>query len=168
MLICARCKNELSEEEKEIGIPICQDCIGLLVNNEFRSKERKIEKEVDNFSRFILSSGNLFKLDDITIIQCAFNIFMSEIVNLENKNPVVSEKILKDSIRFMQKELKKIDEKKKKFSDNTQMMSMFDELIKKGMKIGNGNKDRQDEIIEKEDDSSSSSDSKNKKEPDKE
>lgn len=162
--ICARCKNELTEKEKDIGIPICQDCIGLLIDSDkLRPDERKIEKEVDNFSRFILSSGNLFNLDDITIIQCTFNIFMSEIVNLENKNPIISEKILKDSIRFIQEELKRMDEKKKKSSDNPKArMSIFDELIKKGTKMGNGHKDRLDEIIDKD-----SSDKKKEKETEK-
>ncbi len=140
--VCARCKNDLTEEEKVIGIPICQDCIDSLVSNITdtvkASEKRKIEKNVEDFARFILSSGNLFNLDQITILQCCFNIFMRETVGLKDKNLSISEKIFKDAVKFIEKELNS----KKNISDNpnVEMMSLFDELIKNGVNNENGNK----------------------------
>lgn len=150
MAICARCKNDLTEEEKDMGIPVCQNCIELLVGtvtDKFkRSEGKKFEEDVDNFSRFIISSGKLFRLDDIVIVQCLFNIFMSEVVHLENNNLALSQKIFRDSIKFIERELEKIEEKKKGRSSNPSdsMISAIDELIKKGMKSRDGNNDKKE------------------------
>ena len=140
-IICVKCKNSLTDKEKEMGLHLCQDCIGSLTDiimGKMRGLgEKKIEKDVDNFSRFILSSGNLFKLDDLTIIQCCFNIFMKETTELEDKSLAISEKIFTDAIMFMERELDNIEDKKA-ISGNPKFLSTFDNIIKKGMKSGNG------------------------------
>ena len=87
--ICIKCKKGLADKEKDIGLPLCQSCISSLTDaimgKMMVSEKKKVEQEIDNFSRFISSSGNLFKLDDITIIQCSFNIFMRKVSELEDK-----------------------------------------------------------------------------------
>ena len=165
--ICIKCKNSLTDKEKEKGLPLCQYCIGSLTDTIMGKMrglgEKKIEEDVDNFSRFILSSGNLFKLDEITIIQCCFNIFMRETTELEDKDLTVSEKIFTDAIHFMERELDKIEDKKTiSENPNGKFFSMFDEIIKKGMKSGNGSEDNI--IKDKEKDNEDNKKEENKKE----
>ena len=148
--ICIKCKNNLTEKEKEMGLPLCQHCIGSLTDTIMGKMkglgEKKIEEDVENFSRFISSSGNLFKLDDITIIQCCFNIFMRETTELEDKNLAISEKIFTDAIKFMERELDNIEDKKATSENpNDKFLSMFDDIIKKGMRSGNGSDDGSDD-----------------------
>jgi DNA-directed RNA polymerase subunit RPC12/RpoP len=159
MAVCVKCGNDLIEEEKKMGLPLCQNCIGSLTDNIMgkirKSDEKRIEQEVDNFTRFILSSGKLFRLDDITIIQCCFNIFMRETTGLEDKKLAISQKIFRDAIMFMERELENINDKMNNRDDRhtssgkDRMMSMIDELIQKGMKSGNGADSSTIEGIEK-------------------
>lgn len=157
---CIKCGNGLTDEEKKMGLPLCQSCIGSLTNTIMgkirKSDEKKIEQEVDNFTRFILSSGKLFKLDNIAIIQCCFNIFMRETTELEDKNLVISQKIFRDSIKFIERELENIDDKVNNLYDehtsspgNNHLVSKIDDLIQKGMKNGNGTDSSTIEGIEK-------------------
>lgn len=147
--ICIKCRNSLTDDEKKMGLPLCQNCIRSLTDTIMgkirKSDEKKIEEDVDNFSRFILSSGKLFKLDDVTIIQCCFNIFMRETTELEDENLAISHKIFKDAIKFMEREFEKINNKMNNRDDkhisshgNDHLVSMIDHLIQKGMKSGNG------------------------------
>lgn len=147
--ICLKCRNDLTDEEKKMGIPLCQDCIDSLTStikeNIIKSDEKKIEQEVDNFTRFISSSGKLFKLDNITIIQCCFNIFMNETKELKYKNLIISQKIFRDSIKFIERELENINDKmndrndkRASSADKNNLISTIDKLIQKGMKSGNG------------------------------
>lgn len=158
--ICVKCRNVLTDEEKKMGLPLCQDCIGSLTDTIMgkirRSDEKKIEQEVDNFTRFISSSRKLFKLDNITIIQCCFNIFMRETKELGDKNLIISQKIFRDAIEFIERELENIDDKMDNRDDkhsssagNDNLVSMIDELIQKGMKSGNGTDSSMIEGIEK-------------------
>lgn len=157
---CIKCRNSLTDEEKKMGLPLCQDCIGSLTDTIMgkirKSDEKKIEQEVDNFSRFISSSGKLFKLDNIAIIQCCFNIFMRETKELEDKNLIISQKIFRDAIEFIERELENIDDnvdnrddKRASSAGNDNLVSMIDELIQKGMKSGNGADSSTIEGIEK-------------------
>jgi len=147
--ICIKCRRDLTDDEKKMGLPLCQDCIGSLTDTIMgkigKSGEKKIEQEVDNFTRFVLSSGKLFKLDDITIIQCCFNIFMRETTELEDKNLVASHKIFSDAIKFMERELENINDEMNDHDDrhtsspgNDHLVSMIDDMIQNGMKSGNG------------------------------
>lgn len=158
--ICVKCRNDLTDEEKKMGLPLCQDCIGSLTDTIMgkirKSDEKKIEQEVDNFTRFISSSRKLFKLDNITIIQCCFNIFMRETKELEDKNLIISQKIFRDAIEFIERELENIDDNMDNRDDkhsssvgNDNLVSMIDELIQKGMKSGNGADSSTIEGIEK-------------------
>jgi hypothetical protein len=146
---CIKCGDGLTDEEKKMGMPLCQNCISSLTNIIIgkirKSDEKKIEQDVDNFTKFILSTGKLFKLDDIAIIQCCFNIFMRETTELEDKNLAISEKIFRDSTKFIERELENIDDKVNNLYDehksspgNDHLVSMIDDLIQKGMKNGNG------------------------------
>ena len=150
--VCVKCRNSLTDEEKKMGLPLCQNCISSLTDTimgKIRKSDKKmIEQEVDNFSRFISSSGNLFKLDDITVIQSCFNIFMCGTTELEDKNLATSHKIFRDAIKFMERELENINDKmdnrddkhddKHTYSPGNDLVSMIDDLIQKGMKSGNG------------------------------
>lgn len=158
--ICIKCRKDLTDDEKKMGLPLCQDCISSLTNILMgkirKSDEKKIEQEVDNFTRFILSSGKLFKLDNITIIQCCFNIFMRETTELEDKNLAISHKIFRDAIEFIERELENINNKMNNIDDRhtsstggDNLVSMIDELIQKGMKSGNGADSSTIEDIEK-------------------
>lgn len=155
--ICVKCRKSLTDEEKKMGLPLCQSCISSLTDILIRkSDEKKIEQDVDNFTRFILSSGKLFKLDDVTIIQCCFNIFMRETTELEDKNLAISHKIFRDAIKFMERELENINDKMNNRDDkhasstgDDNLVSMIDELIQKGMKSGNGADSSTIEGIEK-------------------
>ena len=158
--ICVKCRNDLTDEEKKMGLPLCRDCIGSLTDTIMgkirKSDEKKIGQEVDNFTRFISSSGKLFKLDNIAIIQCCFNIFMRETKELEDKNLIISQKIFRDAIEFIERELENIDGKMDNRDDkhsssagNDNLVSMIDELIQKGMKSGNGADNSTIEGIEK-------------------
>ncbi len=157
---CIKCRKDLTDDEKKMGLPLCQGCIGSLTDTIIgkirKSDEKKIEQEVDNFTRFILSSGKLFKLDDITIIQCCFNIFMRETTELEDKNLDMSHKIFRDAIKFMERELDNINDKMNNRDDrptsspgNDHLVSMIDDMIQKGMKSGNGADSSTIEGIEK-------------------
>lgn len=66
--------------------------------------KKEAKEEIDNFSHFIISSSKLFKLEDITAIQCCFNLFMTETRKLEK---TASRKIFRDAIKFMENELTK-------------------------------------------------------------
>lgn len=143
--VCMKCKNDLTYEEKKLGLPLCQDCIGsltdILMRKIRKSDEKKVEQEIDNFTRFILSSGKLFKLDGITVIQCCFNIFIRETAELKDTNLIASQKILRDAIKFMERELENInvnfsDKHTSSVSNNS--LSKIDELLQMGMKNGNG------------------------------
>jgi hypothetical protein len=156
--VCVKCKRNLTDEERKIGLPLCQNCIGSLTDSIMgkirKSDEKRIEQEVDNFSRFILSSGELFKLDDITVIQCCFNIFMRQTTELEDKNLIISRKIFSDAIKFMERELENINNKMNNdrstsSTGNNNLVSMIDKLIQKGMKSGNGADNSTIEGIEK-------------------
>ncbi len=147
--VCMKCEKSLTDDEKKMGLPLCQNCIGsltdILTGKIRKSDEKKIEQEVDNFTRFILSSGKLFKLDDITVIQCCFNIFMRETTELEDKNLAISQKIFRDAIKFMERELENINDKMNNLDDrstssscNNHLVSIIDDMIQKGMKSGNG------------------------------
>ena len=151
--MCVKCQNNLTDKEKEMGLPLCQNCIGSLTDTIMGKMkglgEKKVIEDVDNFSKFILSSGNLFRLDDITIIQCCFNIFMRKTTELEDKNLAISEKIFTDAIKFMERELDNIEDKSAN-TENPRFLSMFDEIIMKGMKSGNGSEDGIDKDNKKE------------------
>lgn len=141
--VCIKCGNNLTDTDKEIGLPLCQNCIDSLTSNIMGKMkvlgEKKIEQEVDHFTRFISSSGHLFGLDDITILQCCFNIFMKKTVEMEDKNLVVSGKIFSDAIKFIEKELEDIEIRKTMSGKaNDKFISMFD-----GMRRGNGSEDKE-------------------------
>lgn len=128
---CVKCENKLSEEEKKIGLPLCQKCIDSLLNvvkDRFQKTEsRRYENDVENFTKYILSSGGLFKLEDIVIIQGVFNVFMNKLSTFAHKNPTIARKIFEDSIRFIKRELDDLDSKK----SNEKFISIIDELLKK-------------------------------------
>lgn len=147
---CLKCNNNLTEHEKNLGLPLCQNCIGsltdMLMEKVKRSESNRIGHDIDNFTKFILSSGKLFKLDSITIIQCCFNIFMSEVVSLKNENFILYRDIFKDAIRFIEKTLEETDKEinDSKMSndkidnvDDNKILSKIDKLIKNGMENGN-------------------------------
>lgn len=134
---CVKCGNCLTNEEKKIGLPLCQKCANSLIDavkdKIHKSESKKYEDDVDNFSKFILSSGGLFKLEDIVMIQCSFNIFMNRTTGLANKNPDTAEKIFTDSIEFIEKELDNIYKDKcpsQSHMYNNRFVSAIDELIK--------------------------------------
>ncbi len=157
--VCLKCGKGLTDEEKKMGLPLCQNCVSsltdILIGKIRKSDEKRVEQEVDNFTKFILSSGKLFKLDDITIIQCCFNIFMRETTELEDKSLALSQKIFRDAIKFMERELENINDKidnienRRTSPGNDHLVSIIDDLIQKGMKSGNGADSNSIENIEK-------------------
>lgn len=155
--LCVKCGNKLTDEEKKIGLPLCQKCISSLTDTVMRklkkSDEKKIAQEIDNFSKFILSSSKLFKLDDIAIIQCCFNIFMIGTRELGDKNLVISKKILIEAINFIERELENINDK---INDDeptspvgNDLVSVIDKLIQKGMQSDGDTKNSTIEEIER-------------------
>jgi predicted nucleic acid-binding Zn-ribbon protein len=139
---CIKCGNNLTKDEKKMGLPICQNCINSLlglVTDKIKSDSKRYDEEVDNFSKFIISSGELFKLDDICIIQCSFNVFMSKITKLIRNNPKIGVKIINDSIGFMKNEINETEET----SFNNRFVGTIDELIRKE------NKEREEKNKEK-------------------
>jgi hypothetical protein len=138
--VCIKCGNNFTEREKEIGIPLCQKCICLLteiVKKKIRkSDENNMGQDIYDFSTFILSSGKLFKLDNMSVIQCCFNIFMSESKKLGGS---ISQNILRDALKFIEKELENIIDNDRTFSNNNDPILIIDKLIKNGMKDGADN-----------------------------
>lgn len=144
---CIKCHNELNDEEKEIGIPVCQNCIDSLVGSisqKFTDAERrKTGNDVNNFENYILASGRLMGLGDVSIIQASFNLFMGGVTGLEEKKIDMAENIFQESVKFINNELEKIRVKKEiSKNPNDPLIKMMDELMKKGNKKGNGDKSK--------------------------
>jgi len=147
---CIKCNCELSDKEKAMGIPLCQGCIESLV--EFIGKkisridEKRIGEQVDNFSRFILSSGYLMGLDEALVSKCCFYGFMKSVTDIESKNIAFAEKILKQAIVFINKELEEIELKKERNGNpNDQLRLFMEEIMDKDRKTNGGKDNKKDE-----------------------
>lgn len=133
---CSNCKEELSEEDKKVGMPICVNCIKQIIaiarNNIRKDSANKYVNDVDNFTNFISSSSMLMKLDYIVVVQACFNIFMNTLKNIEKIDLSDREQILRDSKRFIDVEIENTeiekDIKKKKDENNKEL-----ELSAKGI-----------------------------------
>lgn len=148
--VCIKCDNILSDEEIAMGIPICQKCVGSLVGIVGKkiadTEMKRLKKQVENFSRFVVSSGQLMGLDDTSIAQSCFNIFMDTIVYMEDKDIVNAENIFGHAATLMNKELEKIKIKKDEGENINDQLTMFmDELMKKGGRDGDSKGDVQNE-----------------------
>lgn len=143
---CINCNGKMGDKEKEMGIPVCQNCIDLLGDSLMKKMSgidtKKISDKIDNFTRFILSSGNLMDIDDLLMSQCCFNGFMKSVANIENMDTVLAEKVFKQAMFFMNKELGRIESKREKNEGNDKFRSFMEGIISKSHKNNGGESDK--------------------------
>ena len=131
--MCLKCHRELSASEKKSMVPICIKCIiGLadVIKDGISGDDlREFSDDVNNFSSFISSSANLMGLDDIVVIQVCFNIYMEWVGEMARGNPNVAKKIFKDSKRFIEIELERLEDAGEDDLDRGSIGDLFEKIL---------------------------------------
>lgn len=141
--MCMKCHNDLNDDEKAVGMPLCQNCIESIVSGIKKKiagvEEKKMKVQLENFSRYIISSGKLMGIDDITIMLACFDTFMNKTVDLKDNDIIFAEKIFTHAAEFINGELEKIKIGKESIIVSNDSLAIFvDDLMKRSDNVKDG------------------------------
>jgi hypothetical protein len=111
---CPKCHRDFNESEKRSKMPICAKCImelvGVVKGGIDIDSIEEFSDNVSDFADFISSSSRLMGLDDIVVVQVCFNIYMDTVREVADRNPTMARKIFKDTRRFIDIELERLED----------------------------------------------------------